>query len=403
MRIDRTKSNVRTRGSSLALVVVVLTLLITIGVGLLGLDMQSRLIAIRTIHGISARTAADAGLEKAIFGMNQQLRVKPWSDTVLPAADDEILPEAEETCEYSYAVTGDRSNGYSVHSVGNSLAVQREVDAKLRLKSLWEFALFTKERLLLRAGTTITGYNFPPGSDPLKVGTNSIAPGSVEGKLGVKIDGDVLVGMGGDPAVVLNPPTMLTGDAAALPEEIQIPIIPPPDELRTAASKGAITNATVITTSGKYDRINIGNSATVLIDGPVSLYVTGSIVLDNSASIQINKDNPNASLVLYLGSSVVCQNGGFINNLTMDPKRLLIFGQENCTTLNFKTAGILYAAIYAPNADILSHSSVQIYGAVVADSYIQDVWAALHYDASLRKADYDDVGVRFVGTRWSEN
>ncbi len=67
-----------------------------------------------------------------------------------------------------------------------------------------------------------------------------------------------------------------------------------------------------------------------------------------------------------------------------------------------KTEPIFYGAIYAPNADVRSHNSVEMYGEIVANSFIQDVSANLHYDASLRDVNINDEGVRFVVKHWCE-
>ena len=60
-------------------------------------------------------------------------------------------------------------------------------------------------------------------------------------------------------------------------------------------------------------------------------------------------------------------------------------------------------AIYAPYADVKAYVAVEIFGAVVAESFLQSVDADFHYDASLRDVDITDVGVTFEIDRWWEN
>ncbi len=74
------------RGSAIPLAVVAVVILLAMGMGLLRLGLNSRIFSIRTTSDIAARSAADAGLTKALFEMNEKLQVKPWDDSTLPQA-----------------------------------------------------------------------------------------------------------------------------------------------------------------------------------------------------------------------------------------------------------------------------------------------------------------------------
>jgi len=65
------------RGSVIPLVIVVVMILLVMGVGLLDLGMKGRVYSIRTASDITARCAADSGLEMALYEMNEKLKVKP--------------------------------------------------------------------------------------------------------------------------------------------------------------------------------------------------------------------------------------------------------------------------------------------------------------------------------------
>ncbi|NIP23215.1 MAG: hypothetical protein GWN67_10220, partial [Phycisphaerae bacterium] len=91
-----------------------------------------------------------------------------------------------------------------------------------------------------------------------------------------------------------------------------------------------------------------------------------------------------------------------INNLTKDPSKLKIFGLDSCTNIDFKNSGTFYGAIYAPDADVHLYNSFTLYGAVVANSFLQDVNANFYYDMNLREVDATMIGVEMVIKRWSE-
>lgn len=392
------------KSSAMALMLVALTVLLVMGVGMLSLGLRGRILALQAASEIAARCAADAGLTKALFEMNEKLKVKPWSDSNLPQVTDEALPNCDAI--FSYTVTGDSSNGFTVESVGNYSWAQRKVNSTLRLQTLFEYAVFTQGSTLLKTGTTIDMCNFNAGDPPLQIGTNSTEAGAIVAKSGVTIDGDVVVGMGGDPEVVIDAlnEAAITGSVYVAPEEYELPSITVPQYLQELPSQGTLTGGTTITTTGKYDNIDLGNSEIAAINGAVSLYVTGNIILDNSAEIQIvdANTNPDASLIIYLGGDFLSQNGGIVNNLTRDATRVKIYGLDTCLSFNFKTNSIFHGAIYAPNADVRLHNSVEVYGSIITNSFIQDVRCNFHYDASLRDATVSDEAARFVVKRWHE-
>ncbi len=113
------------RGSAIPLAAVAVLILLAMGTGLLSLGLQSRIISIRTASDIAARSAADAGLIKALFEMNEKLKVEPWNDSSLPFGTNISLPNCDAV--FSYTVTGDLSSGYIVESTGIFNEAQRTV------------------------------------------------------------------------------------------------------------------------------------------------------------------------------------------------------------------------------------------------------------------------------------
>ena len=140
------------KGSVLVLVMVVLVIMLVMGVGLLSLGQSSRIRAARTGSEIVARSAADAGLTKALFEMNEKLKAKPWTDSNLPNVVTETLPNCDATL--SYTVTVDGNNVYNIESIGSSGQAQRKVKSSLELDGLFEYAIFVNGILTLMNGTT---------------------------------------------------------------------------------------------------------------------------------------------------------------------------------------------------------------------------------------------------------
>ena len=389
------------RGFAIAMAMLAIVILSAAGLGLLSLGQQSRIRATRNASDIGAKRAADAGLTKALILMNIRLKAKQLTDETLPSSTYETLPNCY--ASLSYAVTKDsETDSYVIESVGVHGHRAKTINATLRLKSPFESAILVQSTMVLKQGTVIDGYNFDADDSPLAIGTTSTQSGSITIGSGVIINGDVAVGVDGNPGTVINDQgATITGRTYALAEEQELPQVTVPEWLGSLPSKGSINGAQTINDSAKYDSIYVGQGEIIEIEGAVTLYVTGDIGLSNSAQLQI-ADKEGASLTLYLGGNLYCKNGGIINNITQDPKRLRIYGLDSCSNISFATAGSFYGAIYAPNAELNLKSSVEIFGSIVADRFNQSASGNFHYDASLRDLTVNDDLVHFVIKRWQE-
>ena len=392
-------------GSALVLVLFAVVTLSIMGLGLLTLALNSRIFAIRTASDIKARCAADAGLTKSLFEMNKKLKVKPWSEDSLPEAVDEILLSNDNTT-FTYTVTGNVSDGYVIESTGKSGHTEKTVRSVLQLQGPFEFAIFSDEGLDLKASAVVDGYNHDEDDENLKVATNSTIPDSMSLKSSAIVNGDVVVGYGGNPdeVIELKIGATITGEAYAATEIYQPPPVVPPAWLQSFPSTGTINNNTTITTSGKYDEINLGNSETITIDGAVTLYVIGDITLGNSAELVVVDEatNPDASLILYIGGDFEGKNSSNVNNMTGDPAKFKLYGLETCENIILKNSSDFYGAVYAPNAYFEMTNSAEAFGAVTAKIYEQKNSAPFSYDASLKDVTVNDEGVRFVIKQWNE-
>ena len=391
------------KGSAMVLVMVALVVLFATGVGLLSMGLQSRIFAIRNASDITARCAADAGLTMAVFEMNEKLKVKPWSDSTLPQATNEVLPNCDAI--FSYTLTGDIGNGYIIESVGKSNRAERKVSSSLQLQGPFESAIFAKTTINLKDGAVVDWYNYGEDEKNLQIGTNSTEPASIDLKNGVTVNGDVAVGVGGKPDIVIRSTwATITGRTYALAEEYELPSIAVPEYLQALPSQGTIDDTTTITASAKYDEIYLKNGKIITVDGPVVLYIIGDVIIKSSAELQVvgADTNPDASLTLYLGGDAEVKNSGAINNKARNAKKVKIYGLDSCQSIVLKNGSDFYGAIYAPNADVEMMNSADVFGAVVAKSFEQKNSATFNYDASLRDVSIDDEALRFVVKQWRE-
>ncbi|OPZ98095.1 MAG: hypothetical protein BWY71_01368 [Planctomycetes bacterium ADurb.Bin412] len=393
----------RTSGSVLAGVLVVIGLLLIIGGSMLVLGWQSRMAALRATAEIRARAAADSGLEKAVYDVNARVQNGLWDDTNLPA-ESASLPGTED--QYDYTLVGDAAGGLVISANGRYRQTQRTVSAAVELAGIYEYAIYGIDSIELKNGTMVDGFNYDTDEPLLQIATSSTASGHIDMKNGVTIVGDVLVGVGGDPDVVIGegPGVTIVGNTYSMPVAWNPPIITVPVYLSTSASLGEITNSGTISSSGKYSSIALGAGKVLTIDGEVELYITGNVDLGNDAEIRVvdAAANPNASLTIYLEGNFIGKNGSGFNNLTQDTQKLTLYGLANCTSIGLFAKGAFYGTVYAPCADIELKNAVEVFGAMVGNSFIQKESAGFHFDAKLRKVSVQDFGVRFVVRRWQE-
>jgi len=305
---------------------------------------------------------------------------------------------------YSYEVGNDGSD-YFIESVGKSGEAMKEVRCVLDLEGPFDkYALFAQNGIILKPGTSVEGAFNLPIDVILMVGTNSTGEATIEARTGVTIDGDVVVGVGGDPEHVINSKweATITGQTSALTEAHQLPSVTIPKYLIELPSMGEIKTDKTISSDARCEGIVLSTGEEVTIENDVTLYVQGPITLTGSSQISVSS-KPGTFLVLYVKGDISCNVDSYINNINAKPERLIIYGLDQCTEIEFNKASNFYGGIYAPNADVKIFNSVDVYGAIVAKSFIQQVEADVYYDEMLRNPHPNDELVRFVVKQWSEN
>ena len=404
--------NIKTRrqrkGATLPLVMIAVVILLVLGTGLLALDFHVRSWAARTAAEITSRVGADAGLEKAIYMMNQKLVIKPWNDSVLPMAVGETLPSSDAV--FTYKVVKDNNGDYVITSVGASGQFSKVVSAVLELEGIFDHAILSKDKVLLMPNTTVTGYNSADPNDTdidVTIGTISTLDNSISIGPGTVVNGDVFVGIGGDPDTVIAAGGTITGITYPLPVKPKFPsvTVPPLSDMGTGILTDGATLALDPADSGQYSDIAVlgGIDGRVVVDGgTVVLHVTGDILLGNDCEILVK---PDATLILYVDGSIVTNNGSSISyeGSPQQPKHLQIYATSDLPqSFDIKAKGTWSGVIYAPNVDITVFAKGDVYGSLVANSVDFKSGGTIYYDKALKKLSVEDIGIYFIVKRWTE-
>jgi hypothetical protein len=375
--------------------VVAAVFLFIIGVGLLTLGFNRRLYSIRSNHQLAARAAADYGLTEAVYEMNRRLPAGITSPLTKSNTAINGTNVDGSSATYSYTVTV--NNPHSVTAHGTSGSITKTVSCELRRKSIFEYAILTKNTLNIWPCSTVNCLNC--GDIPLQIGTTSNQKDTIILKSGSTIDGDILYGEGGITSeVVNNQNATVTGDVYAVATDFDLPTPTVPAYFSSAPNKGAISASGSLSTPGNYiyTKIDLKNGGTLNINANVELYITGDIILKNGADINIA---PNVKVAIYLAGAFDGYYGAGFNDHG-DPRNLTIYGLA-ANSIIIKNSDAFCGTIYAPNADVTIDAKAKVYGSIIANTYIQKNSAIFTYDGRLRQITDANL-YYYVPTHWRE-
>ena len=115
--------------------------------------------------------------------------------------------------------------------------------------------------------------------------------------------------------------------------------------------------------------------------GNVTLYVVGKVSISGQASLKIL---PGGSLTLYCGGDVSVTGGGIVNATGL-PSNLSIIGLPTCLDIKMSGNGDFFGTINAPQASVTLGGGINVYGAVIANTFTAGGNGSLHYDNALAK------------------
>lgn len=392
------------KGAILSLMVVLTLLLAMASLALAHLGQQSRLRAVRSTSAMAARLAADAGVERVLYLMNEQLAADTWSIDSVPVFESEALP----ACNAAYTVTfsGDLSSGYELISTGVCGSQTKTLRVLIGLTNPFsdDFAVLTKGQLSMKAKAKIDGYNSSDPSDTdvtVAIGTLSSEAGKIDIKNNSTLDGDVYVGPGGDPLTVIDMKDResISGELFTMPVPYYLPTIGAPDFI---ANKGSLQGNSITlqsSDSGKYSSISINNNGKLEINGNLVLHITGNMELKNGAKVEVNNGS---SLKLYIDGNISAKNSAGINNKGKLPSDVQIYGTGTGQNFDLKNSSNLYGVIYAPEATMSLDNGGSAYGSFITKTFELKNSGDVYYDKALRQASLSDEGTRFSVLRWEE-
>jgi len=399
--------------------VLVIALLVTLMLLILTMPFLTKLsgayrLTEKSYRTLAATNLSEAGIERAIWELNYG-SIWTWdgepNSRTLELSDLQAS-SGSEIGDVSISIHSPLGQRPLIESTGkvkhiNPTTIDRTIRVlleRLDSPSVFMYGIFGEEGLDVVGAAYIDSYDSRKGAyggdnvgEKGHSGTNATNQGCIGLRNNATIHGSAFVGPGADPenVIVIQNNSEITGVQEALLEEKSLPSVPPPEGLPYRGDYSLPVNSEdAILSSGEYSSFRLMPNSTVTILSDVILYVSGDFKMESNSNLVITYG---ASLSLYLGGTFIQRSESAINNLTMDPTKLLIYGTDSFNGLmEWRSNASFYGAVYVPRAEIQYNSNADFYGSLIG-KYIEVFSnARFHYDLAL--GDVDTVG---EGKSWT--
>ena len=172
-------------------------------------------------------------------------------------------------------------------------------------------------------------------------------------------------------------------------------------------------NPSQLTRYQVYDDLTLAGGATLTIDGPVIIVVSGNLTIRDYGSIVITT---NGSAQIIVAGSIDIQGQGIINQTKL-PKNLAVFRRSSPSgnsayfnvdgstySARLETSTPFYGVIYDPYGSLLVYGTSAVYGSLVANVVTVGYGnGAIHYDLGLRHATFSALNTTYDIAQWLAN
>ena len=282
-----------------------------------------------------------------------------------------------------------------------------EMVVEKRYDSIARFALFSDEPMLLGSNTLVDSFDptfgaygaqtqvKPPGSSQPMVDQNAIVMcnSDILAASQVVIGGDSVAGPGHSTITSSN--FSVSGSTDPSKEEFtnEIPDTPVLPNLGTYVASGS--NERVITAgSYHYSSLKINNQAELRVEGPMTLVLDS---LETSPGSVLTLDATNGPIELFVTGPVLLDNNSDVFSTADSARDVLIYFTSEEDDIVLDSNASFVGAIFAPYTSVKVSSNWEIFGALGAKAIAMDSNSQLHFDESLlRLPGEKPIGVQRI-------
>jgi hypothetical protein len=211
--------------------------------------------------------------------------------------------------------------------------------------------------------SSLGDYSTSNSGDQAVVITNATDSQKVSLLNNIRVNGDIVIGPGGDPDRVVEQKNSAsyTGEIIIADEAAAIETPTAPTDVGPSAGTREFTSNSDSTIASDLHLSNLylKNSAIVRISGHVRIVVDGTVELDNNSRILME---PGASLELYVRDRISVKNSAEANTNTADPSALKLFMTGSNPTVELVNNMRLYAQVYGGRSTMYMKNSAEFYG-----------------------------------------
>ena len=324
-------------------------------------------LAQRTVHQTQAFYLAEAGLDTALVALCSDARYSGTGYVTLYDEDNQAIGG------YDITVTDLGSNQRQVTAVGRypdndpsaAWYADTTVQGTVTVSSApFAAAAFAQQSVSFAGNGTVDSYDSRDGPYSAHtahahgdVGTNGVQASAVNVSGNAKINGDVEVGPGANvnQAITLSGNATITGTKTAQSSATPLNVVTA-SGLTNLGDLSVSGNNTVTLSAGTYyyDDIKVSGNGKVKFNGPVTLYLSGTLRISGNGFS--TSSNTPTNLTVYVETS---QPVSFTGNA------------------NF------YGVVYAPLSAVSTSGNGSVYGAMVGKTVTMRGNGHLHYDEAL--------------------
>ncbi|MEM7227317.1 MAG: fibro-slime domain-containing protein [Planctomycetota bacterium] len=212
-----------------------------------------------------------------------------------------------------------------------------------------------------------SGSEFRAGSGTPVIATNATNNNAVTLNSGSTIEGDLLVGPGGNANAVVNAKSgsSVTGTIGALSTVIPMPTITVPNIGPMTNSDWKVESSTYVLSNDLHiGKGKVDSGGRLRINGHVTMVVDDDFEVNSASRVEVMA---NSSLQLYVGGELKVNSGSSINNNTKDNNLVTVYitGSKD---VDINSGSGIYMNVAAPNSELVVNSGSRIDGSFIGQS-----------------------------------
>lgn len=392
------------KGIALVVAIVFILVLSVLAFALMVRSIPGGAIANRYAASTQAFWLADAGIQKAVWELNQNSCVdflqcgtgtaclscgncgagnKCLAGTLGTNGDFDVVMDYGNTLITS---TGSFPNR-------TTASFQRKIQVNLSQNSPFNYAAFAQGSISLSNNLNVDSYDSSLGDYGVNgnihsngsIGSNGTSSGIISLSNNSVVNGNASTGVNG--TVSLSNGSQVTGTTTHSNNITLSPVVVP-SALTSLASGGSLSisnGGTQTLNSGdyQYTSISMSNDSTLTVNGTVRLYLTANSALSANNNVTINVSN-GANVTIYSDGVFSAANDVTINNQGNIPSNFVIYSTYTGSNgVSLANSGAFYGVVYAPNTDISIGNNGQVFGALIGKT----IWFSnndnIHYDEAV--------------------